>query len=581
MKLEETTKTTQIDHARLCSAEFIRCMRTASSSCRTWQELAITLANAFPPLAKSMKIGYSVIVLSFPPSTYIPQGQHSETILCGKPADADMQQQEQMVFRSLDNGTFTLVSAPFRDAVWTEAERDQIRFLAESVYMLCGYARREELLRLTAMTDRLTGVMNMTGIIQYGHQLRQMGWLRNYVGMFFNLKNFKYINQTVGQASGDLVLTRYCRAVQAQLQPDERMGRPGGDNFVLIVRRENAGRILGLLAEVPLTISVNGNVHTFQISANVGAYEIQPDDTIESTLDRATIALNTIRYSGYAGDQLWYEPGMQEKMMREKRISQLFSMALRNGEFRVYYQPKVALETRKLCGSEALCRWYHDDRIVPPMDFIPVLEKDGTVCDLDFYMFEQVCRDIRDWLDRGIDPVRVSINFSQKHLHDEDLAQKIIGIMQKYNINSRYIEVELTEMSGNKNHDAMLAFLGQMHDHGICTSIDDFGTGYSSLNMLREFQMDIIKLDKSFLDRITADNNDYKMDEIVVENIIRMAQSLNLEIISEGVETCRQADFLKSVHCDMAQGYLFDKPLPHDEFEMRLLGNRFYPKKEG
>ena len=191
-------------------------------------------------------------------------------------------------------------------------------------------------------------------------------------------------------------------------------------------------------------------------------------------------------------------------------------------------------------------------------------------------MFERVCADIRDWLDRGIEPVRISVNFSQQHLQEHTLADTIISIMKKYHIESRYIEVELTEMSGAKNHDAMIEFLQEMHNQGICTSIDDFGTGYSSLNMLREFRMDIIKLDKSFLDRITLENIDYKTDAIIVENIVRMAQSLDLEIISEGVETEQQAQFLKSVHCNMAQGFLYDKPLPHDVFEQRLRGSRVY-----
>ena len=293
-------------------------------------------------------------------------------------------------------------------------------------------------------------------------------------------------------------------------------------------------------------------------------------------MDLATIALNEVKHSGKGVDKLWYAPYMMEKIMHDKQISQLFPKALADGEFLVYYQPKVILETQELCGCEALARWCHEGKIVPPMEFIPVLEREGTVCNLDFFVFERACADLRRWLDMGIEPVRISVNFSQQHLRNKRLADEILAIMQKYEIESRYIEIELTEMSGAKDHDAMLSFLQKMRDYGICTSIDDFGTGFSSLNMLREFHMDIIKLDKSFVDKITSENIEVQSDKIVIENIVHMVRALKLEIISEGVETKEQADFLRDIHCNMAQGFLFDKPLPHDEFEKRLLGSRIY-----
>lgn len=577
MMLHEPDNPAASGDFQLCSAEFIRFMRAVSGSFQNGQELIAALKREFPLLAKALNIGYFVILLSAPQNLLVPEGIHYESILFGDPDGANMNQKVQMVFQSSDNGTFTVIAAPASGVTWTSAIQDQVHFLGETLFLLSGRSRVDELLHIAISTDFLTGVMNVPGMLQYGKQLQAMGWLQNYVSIFLNIKNFKYINETVGQPSGDQILISYCRSIQAQLQPDERIARPGGDNFLLLVRKENAARILTMLKELPVMVTINGMERIFTLSAHVGAYDIHPDDSVETVFNNASIALNSIRYTGNAEDQLWYQPSMHEKMMHEKFISHLFAPAIKNGEFIVYYQPKVTLETRELCGCEALCRWRHDGKIVPPMEFIPVFEKEGTVCELDFYVFECVCRDIRDWLDKGIEPVRVSVNFSQQHLHDERLAQKIINIMKKYNIDSQYIEVELTEMSGVKNYDAMIEFLSQMRDSGICTSIDDFGTGYSSLNMLREFQMDIIKLDKSFLDRISADNSDHKTDEIIVENIVRMAQSLNLEIISEGVETCQQADFLKSIHCNMAQGYLFDKPLPHDEFETRLLGGRVYP----
>lgn len=561
---------------QLCSPEFVRFIHIIDKVFPTNEELARCLIDAFQPIAEILRIGYSHTRFTAPRTSYFPEGADLEFHLCGSAEEADMSQQMTQNFKSGENGTLQICISPKKGVVWTTEEREEIQLVAELMFVLIGRVRMERLLVRLTTTDLMTHTLNMHGIIQHGMLLYRQHRLVLFTGLFLNIKNFKYINQTVGQQLGDDILIQYSTAIQSMLTGDERMARPGGDNFFVLVRKEKAVEMLKSIRELPITVSINGHSRTFYISAHVGAYDILPEDDFDHVMNCASLAMNVVKHAGVAGDQIWYQPAMHERLMHQKQISQLFSPALRGREFLVYYQPKVTLGDKTLCGCEALCRWFHDGKIIPPMEFIPVLEKEGTVCDLDFYMFEHVCADIRDWLDRNIEPVRISVNFSQQHLQTRTLAGRIISIMRKYRIESRYIEVELTEMSGAKNHDAMIEFLSEMHAQGICTSIDDFGTGYSSLNMLREFKMDIIKLDKSFLDRITLENIDYKADRIIVENIIRMAQSLDLEIISEGVETQQQAEFLQSVHCDMAQGYLYDKPLPHDEFEKRLTGSRVY-----
>ena len=567
------------DAFQLCSPEFVRFLRSIGKVFPSNEALAHTLIEEFERIADKLRIGYVNTCFHSPKTPLVPDGEHLVYKLCGTPESCDMSQKIEKTYQTRGNSSLTFIACPKKGIRWTQEECENIHLVSDILFVLIGRVRLQELLVRATTMDLMTNNLNMPGIKQFGEQLAAQHKLEQYVGMFMNLKNFKYINQTVGQPLGDAILIQYSAIIRSALDEDERMARPGGDNFVLLVHKEHAQRILKMLHELPVTISINGHQRVFLVSAHVGAYDIQPGDSIDHVLNNATIALNVVKHTGIAGDQIWYQPEMHEQIMHQKQISQLFPTALRKREFHVFYQPKVALEDQRLCGCEGLCRWFHNGKIVPPMDFIPVLEKEGTVCDLDFYVFEQVCADIRDWLDRGIEPVRVSVNFSQQHLQEHTLAGRITEIMRKYRIESRYIEVELTEMSGAKNHDAMIEFLQEMHNQGICTSIDDFGTGYSSLNMLREFRMDIIKLDKSFLDRITLENIDYKTDAIIVENIVRMAQSLNLEIISEGVETAQQAEFLKSVHCNMAQGFLFDKPLPHDEFEQRLVGCRQYPEQ--
>ena len=263
--------------------------------------------------------------------------------------------------------------------------------------------------------------------------------------------------------------------------------------------------------------------------------------------------------------------------MRQKEVSQMFPKALENREFVVYYQPKVTLSDNQLCGSEALVRWFRGGAMVPPMSFIPVLEREGSVCKLDFYVLEQVCLDIQNWLSRGIEPVRVSVNFSKIHLQNPHLADEILAVLKKYDISPKYIEVELTEMSGYESYETLSCFVQTMRENGVSTSIDDFGTGYSSLNLLKDLNVDIIKLDKSFLKNMEKHREN---DVIVIKNIVNMVNDLDMEVIAEGVETQKQAEFLRGINCRMAQGFLFDRPLPRAEFEKRLSGDHVYDLSE-
>ena len=245
----------------------------------------------------------------------------------------------------------------------------------------------------------------------------------------------------------------------------------------------------------------------------------------------------------------------------------LCNQGLKNGEFLVYYQPKVNIENNTLCGCEALVRWMHNGELIPPGKFISILEENGNISALDFYVFRRVCSDIAEWNRKGITPVRVSSNFSKVHLKDPDFADKIIEIIDEYGIDPKYVEVELTESSAYDDFASLAEFVNVMKSKGIFTSMDDFGTGYSSLSMLRDLDVDVIKIDKSFIDDLDRENNPNKK---MIGTIVRMIHDLEREVICEGIETKEQVEFLKQIHCFAAQGYLYDTPLPHDEFEKRL-----------
>ena len=561
---------------QICSQEYLQFYKVISSEFKTDEDAAMAICRELPVICKPLNIGKFYLMLHAPVTRFSPEGQDNEKVMYLDDLGYDETGLQRFRFDTGEGGIFLIEVYPKMGTIWTEQDVWQLRFLATNIYATLGRVRMMRLLTDSISRDMMTGALNTPGIMRYGGMLNARHLIAKYVGIFFNIKNFKYINQSAGGRKGDEILVRYTRELLSHLQEGERLSRPGGDNFFALILKENADEFLDLLRELPIRIQSEGGEKTFLLSSNAGIYSAKDGDDLGKIMNCATVALNVAKHTDQAVDQLWFHPSMQERIMREKRVSQLFPHALRKQEFLVYYQPKVSLSTGELCGCEALVRWMHEGSLIPPMDFVPVLEKEGTVCSLDFYVFDRVCSDLRNWLDQGIKPVRVSVNFSQQHLRSLDLAERIEAIMEYYRIDSSLIEIELTELSGVKNHDSMMAFLKRMHNKGICTSIDDFGTGYSSLSMLREFEMDIIKLDKSFLDHIALPDENCRPDEIVIENIVRMAQSLELEIISEGVERKEQADFLRQIHCNMAQGFLFDKPLPHDEFESRLNGKRFY-----
>ena len=255
------------------------------------------------------------------------------------------------------------------------------------------------------------------------------------------------------------------------------------------------------------------------------------------------------------------------------RIQQQFPEALKNKEFHVFFQPKVNATTGEICGAEALCRWFKDGKIIPPLDFIPVLEQTSEICKLDFYVLDMVCGYIRKWLDEGRRVVRTSVNFSRKHMINDRLLDNILEIVDKHNVPHEFIEIELTETTTDVEFRDLQRIVSGLQEKHICTSVDDFGMGYSSLNLIRVIPWNVLKVDRSFLP--TDDERTDSVRNIMFKNVVAMAREMGLETIAEGVETLAQLEILRDNKCELAQGYLFDKPLPVEEFEKRLDMQRY------
>lgn len=474
-----------------------------------------------------------------------------------------------------DEGICHILVYPVPGKHWDNNERKVLEIFMFMLYNICGKARTVSIINHLLTVDSLTGVSNSKGYMQHGGMLKKMGLLENYTAFYLNIKTFKYINRQAGERYGDMILQDYVKIISNYIGKNGKIARLGGDNFAGLIFKEMADDFIKFVSSVQITKNIENHIRSFTINARLGLFEITPNATMSDVMNNISTAYNYAK-NVMQRDYVWFEPSMLEVTMRNKELSFMFPKAIKNREFVVYYQPKVNLETDTLCGSEALVRWLREGKLVPPMTFIPLFESDGTVCTLDFYVLETVCRDIKDWVSRGIEPVRVSVNFSKNHMRNFNLAKEVIAVVEHYGIDPKYLEIELTEMSGYVDFKAMTDFVTAMHDYGISISIDDFGTGYSSLTLIKNLPVDVIKLDKSFITNINEEN---MSDCTFVKDIVNMLSDMKLLALAEGVETKVQADFLSDIRCDIAQGFLFSRPIPHDEYEKKLIDGGRYTRE--
>ncbi len=460
---------------------------------------------------------------------------------------------------------------------WSVKQLSALAMIAETTFVFISRLRLADLARIHAMTDPLTGLDNAMSFASIGRQHCVLNNIGKYTAIQLNLKNFRLVNRRYGNVIGDQILRKYGAYLAGLMHTGDTAARIGGDEFVFLVRDDYAQELVKKLEKVSITaLNTDAAEITVELHARMGVYEIPDDETdFGHVMEAVSNTLLAARTAGYTS-VMDYSPQIINQLLKNKELQSFLPNALKNEEFIACYQPKVSLEDYSLIGCEALVRWQHDGKFIMPGDFIPILEEDGTVCQVDFYMLRRVCQDLNDWLSRGFNPPIVSVNFSKHHLSNPNFVEEIMDILEEYGIDPSYIEIELTETTNFHDFSRLKKSIAEMQAYGLTTSIDDFGTGYSSLNLLKDLSVDIIKIDRSFL---SEDKTSYKRDQIVIRNIIQMAHELGIDIITEGVETCEQARLLRGINCMMAQGYLFDKPLPKEDFEDRMMIGQ-YPNPE-
>lgn len=534
-------------------------------------ELVSIMSQNIAIIADELSLGKLEYEAAISPGIYEPKGKKDYfTLFCNAEGYTDQTIHDDFSYEG-DISSLSLTSYAAKDTVWDELQKKNIHILHKYLFLLSSRCRLMAMTEKVSTHDLLTGLLNTNAFFRSGHALVMQKTIQEYTGLFINLKNFRSVNQNFGNLAGDEALRKYAARLQNFLHEDELVTRPGGDNFAILVKNDRLEELLRYLATIRVNILLENSVQSIDLASKIGIYPAKSADTIFQVVNNASLALSIAKRSKHH-DHIWFRDEMIEKSIRVQTILEVFPSALENNEFLVYYQPKVSSDEQLLCGCEALVRWIHDGQIIPPNEFVPLLEQSSSICMLDFYMLEHVCQDIQHWLNNGLTPVRVSVNFSKAHLHNSRLANDIMTVLNRYCIDPEYIEIELTESSAYDDFNSLVHFISDMKNLGIMTSIDDFGTGYSSLNLLKDLPINVVKLDRSFIQNI---HNAKKAEIIVVGSIMNMVEALGMEVVCEGVETVEQLQFLRKYGKPIIQGYLFDKPLSVDEFENRLKNKKY------
>lgn len=429
------------------------------------------------------------------------------------------------------------------------------------------YANYNEKLERIAFVDPLTGGPNKAAFQENYRILAQKIQPMEYAVVVFNIRSFKLINERFGQEAGDRTLRYVYKVLKQNLAEDEFVSRSESDYFFLCLHESEPEHILMRLHNMEQDINAfnQDSTHPYLFAFFQGVY-IVDDLSLSGAVvqGRARIACRNQRASGQPGCG-FYKSGLTKKLQMEQELSSLFEESLHHDNFKVYLQPKVRLSDNQLVGAEALVRWQHPERgLIPPDDFIPLLEQSTKICELDLYVFEKVCALQEMWYEQGKELFPISTNLSRKHFNDSNFLQPFIAVAEKYNIPPDFIEFEVTEsIFFNEESIAYVRHgIQQMHEHGFLCSLDDFGSGFSSLGMLDSFDVDALKLDRSFF----VDMHSEKTRSIIA-CLLELANKLQIQTIAEGIETTEQLEYLRQMNCDIVQGYVFSKPLPVEAFE--------------
>jgi diguanylate cyclase (GGDEF)-like protein/PAS domain S-box-containing protein len=440
----------------------------------------------------------------------------------------------------------------------------------------------EQRIHRLAYYDALTHLPNRTLFQDRLHTAlqqaeRQQAWV---VLMFLDLDRFKPINDSLGHAAGDRMLKEMATRLLGCVADDDTVARMGGDEFTLLLQ-PGATRQIALNRAIHVAEQILGSLVTpfvlegreFFVTASIGiALSPQDGNELSQLMKNADTAMYHAKERGKNNFQ-FYQADMNASALERLELESDLRHALEQQEFTLYYQPQFSGDGKRLTGAEALLRWRHPRRgLVPPGDFIPVLEELGLVVEVGDWVLTEACRQLKAWHQAKVRVPKVSVNISARQFSDGQLGTRIATILNETGLPPACLELELTESILMREVNEAMLILDGLKRLGLSIAVDDFGTGYSSLNYLKQFPIDVLKIDRTFVDGLPSGEQDAQ----IARAIIAMAHSLNLAVIAEGVETHEQLEFLREHGCDEVQGYLFGRPMPPTRFEAQFSNDALF-----
>ncbi len=462
---------------------------------------------------------------------------------------------------ALELGAWDFISKPYnakaiRFRLRNAIERSQLAAFNQIKYL--------------AEFDTLTGIYNKSKFFQNTREMLNVHKDKRFVFVRFDIDRFQLINSFFGTEEGDRLLCYLADNLRENATQElYTYGRIEGDVFAFCFAYPSREIVMNKLAlAVDKVKSYN---RSFNIVPAYGVYFLDDatDLPISEILDRATLAVKI--YKGKFMDTIAvYTTEMSRKLEQDQEIINEMNSALEEKQFCIYLQPKFSLETNTPCGAEALVRWNHPVKgMLPPADFIPVFEKNGFISKLDYYVWETVCSLLKSWIDEGKSPYPISVNVSRVNLYNPQIVDLIFDLTQKHDIPPHLLQLELTESAYMDNPQVMKRAVKSLHEKGFTILMDDFGSGYSSLSVLKDIEVDSLKIDMRFF----GESEIAGRGENIIASVVRLAKWLSIPAIAEGAERSDQISFLRSVGCEYVQGYYFAKPMPIEEYEKLAADN--------
>ncbi|WP_187296391.1 putative bifunctional diguanylate cyclase/phosphodiesterase [Tepidibacter mesophilus] len=465
---------------------------------------------------------------------------------------------------------------------WQHTIFEEFFFALGIIFIVYGFYKnideKNEILKELkhlAFSDSLTNLLNRRAIENKITESIEKALKNNTkLGiLFIGLDKFKLINDSLGHSAGDYILKQVANRLKLIVTEEDAIARSSGDEFILILNDINQSNEVVHIVKNIINIFEKPFIlkeKEFNITCSIGISKF-PDNgnNVEILFKNADMAMYKAK-ENQGNSYEFHNYTMSEQMDKNLEIAQRFRIALQKKEFILHYQPKVDIKTNKITGLEALVRWKHPEKgLIYPNNFIPIAEETGLIKKLDEHILELSCLQIKEWLNKGLTPQNISVNISGKTFYENDFLDRLESTLINTGVISSYISIEITETAAMKDKKYAYNILEQIRKKEIKILLDDFGKGYSSLSYLKEFPIDVLKIDKSFVDKICSNN----IDSSIIKAIIDMSKALKLKVLAEGVETEQQLSLLNNLNCEEYQGYLFSKPLPADEIEVMLTEN--------